>query len=184
MKSRRDFQKIGLPKGHAYPKLAYHPPTGFIIVHTQPVESSLPCRRLSLRRVNGTRYRPIADFPPSISVNFLLHPRLPLLYFITYVWKECELGINPPGGDWDALYCFNLNTRKSKIMAQKGEIILPNGYQRGWLNELLSVSDDGKTLFCKAGLFRNGKPVDYCVSKLSIADRKITVVTKLKTPFA
>ena len=182
MKSRRDFGKIGLPKGHAYPQLAYHPPTGFVIVHTKPVESPLPCRRLSLKRVKGTRYRPIADFPPSISVKkFLLHPRLPLLYFITYVWSEHVNG--PVGGDWDALYCFNLNTRKTKIVARRGELVLPDGYRRAWLCELLSASADGKTLFCKAG-FHNGEPVHYCLSKFSIVDRTITIIAKLKTPFS
>ena len=187
--SRQVYQKVGLPDGHAFPVLAYHPPTGSILAHTRPIKSRLPCRRLSLRRVNGTRYRPIADFPPSISVeNFLLHPQLPLLYFITYVWKECELGINPPGGDWDALYCFNLNTRKSKIVARRGELVLPDGYRKAWLRgawlcELFSVSDDGNTLFCKAGLPK-GKTVHYCLSKLSIPDRKLAVITRLKAVFA
>ncbi len=178
----KKFQKIGLPDGHAFPVLAYHPPTSSVLAHTRPIKSRLPCRRLSLRRVNGTRYRPIADFPPSISVeNFLLHPQLPLLFFITYVWSEHVNG--PVGGDWDALYCFNLNTRKSKIVARRGELVLPDGYRRAWLCELLSASADGNTLFCTAGLPK-GKTVHYCLSKLSIPDRRLAVVTRLKAVFA
>lgn len=182
MKRRLGFERIGLPKGHAYPQLAYHSPTGLVIAHTQPVNSPLPRRRLSLKRVNGMSYRPIADFPPSVSVeSFLLHPQLPFLYFITYVWSKPVNG--PVGGDWDALYRYSLNSRKCKIAARRGELVLPDGYRQAWLCELLSTTTDGKTLFCKAGL-HNGKLVDYCLCQLSIAGREISVIAKLKTPFA
>jgi hypothetical protein len=180
--SHQEFQKIGLPDGHGFPVLAYHPATGSVLAHTRPIESRLPCRRLSLRRVTETRYRPIGDFAPSVSVeSFVLHPRLPLLYFITYVWSEHTNG--PVGGDWDALYRFNLNTIQSEIMARRGELFSPDGYRTTWLKELFSVSDDGNTLFCMAGL-RNGEPVHYCLSKLSIPDRKLAVITRLEAVFA
>jgi len=182
MKRRLDFEKIGLPRGHAYPELAFHSPTGSVIVHSRPLASPLPGRRLSLKRTNGTFYRPIGDFPQSVSTeNFLLHPQLPLLYFITYIWSKHVDG--PVGGDWDALYRFNLNTRKCKIVARRGELVLPDGYRRAWLCKLLSASNDGKTLFCMAGL-HSARLVHYCLSKLSLVDRKISVVSKLKTPFA
>ena len=180
MKTRPSFEEIGLPKGHAYPELAYHPPTGSMIVHTRPLKSSLPCRRISLS-VNGKRYRQIANFPPSISVeDYLLHPKLPLLYLITYSWSMF-LG-KTPGGDWDALYRFNLETGKSETLASKGSLASPNDYPRVWLNQLLSVSDDGEALYCRAAFF--GVKRYYCISKLSIADRKIKIIKKLKTPFA
>ena len=156
MKTRPSFEEIGLPKGHAYPELAYHPPTGSMVVHTRPLKSSLPCRRISLMGVNSKRYQPIADFPSSISVEgYLLHPRLPLLYLITYSWSMF-LG-KAPGGDWDALYRFNLETGKSEILASKGSLVPSNGYPRVWLNQLLSVSDDGETLFCRAAFFGSKK---------------------------
>jgi hypothetical protein len=175
-------QKIGLPDGHGFPVLVYHPPTGSVIAHTRPLKSSLPCRRLSLRQVNETRYRPIGDFPPSVSVESLvLHPQLPLLFFITFVWSKHVNG--PVGGYWVALHRFDLNTLQSEIVARRGELVLPDGYQTAWLNELFSASDDGNTLFCKAGL-RNGEPVRYCLSKLSIPDRKLAIITRLEAVFA
>jgi hypothetical protein len=189
MKTGTTFEMIGLPKGHAYPKLAYHPRTALLIVHTRPVKSILPGGRISLKRLNGSRYRSIANFPSSVSASsisvesFLLHPHLSLLYFITYVWSEYPNG--PPGGDWDALYCLNLETQKNKTIVQKGGLAPPDGYRRVWINELLSTSADGNTLFCRAGFSpkRKGR-VHYCLSKLSIVDHKIEIIRKLKTPFA
>jgi hypothetical protein len=182
MKRRLEFERIGLPQGHAYPEMAFHSPTGSVIVQTRARKSPLPGFRLSWKRLNGTFYRPIADFPPSVSMqNFVLHPRLPLLYFITYVWSEHVNG--EAGGDWEALYRFNLNTRNCRVVARRGQLVLPDGCRRAWLCELLSASNDGKTLFCKAG-FHYARRIQYCLSKLSLADGKISVLAKMKTPFA
>lgn len=195
MNSRQDYEELGLPSGHGYPKLAYHPSTGSIIVHTQPVESTLPSRRLSVRRLNESRYRLIGDFPPEISIeNFVLHPSLPLLYVNTFIWKEYING--PVGGDWDALYCFNLDTLQSEILVRSGELIPPDGYRFASISTLFSMSNDGRKLFLRARLKNQDsknpkKPDSHCpkssghyLSEFSIADRKLTIIEELKTVFA
>jgi hypothetical protein len=181
--SSPSFKEIGLPDGHAFPELAYHCPTGTVIAHTRPRESRLPSHRLSMRLVKDSRYSPIGDFSPAISVSsFAVCPTLPLLYFITSTWSEHENG--PPGGCWEALYRFTLDTRESEVIARRGDLIAPEGYQSAWLSELLSVSGDGGTLFCKAALCSNGRPIDYCLSELVVAERKLTAITKLEAVFA
>jgi hypothetical protein len=182
------FEKVGLPKGHVNPTLAYHEPTASIIAQTQPLKSVLPGHRLSFRRTSETRYRPVGNFPAEISIHsFALHARLPLLYFITYVWSEHVNG--PVGGNWDALHCFNLETLRSKIIAHKGELVAPAGCQSSWLRNLFSLSDDGKVLFCKAA-FQYEKdpvhshPVHSCLARLSLSDRKLEVISRLEAIFA
>jgi hypothetical protein len=181
--SSPSFKDIGLPDGHAFPELAYHRPTGTVVVHTRPRESLLPAHRLSIRRVNESRYSPIGDFSPAISVSsFAVCPTLPLLYFITSAWSEHENG--PPGGSWEALYRFTLDTRESEVIARRGNLIAPEGYRSAWLSELFSVSDDGGTLFCKAALSREGGSIDYCLCEFLIAERKLAAITKLQAVFA
>src|SRR6266550_511937 len=139
--SRPSLSEIGLPEGHAFPELGYHAPTNSIIARTRPLDARLPSRRLSMRRTTESHYRPVCDFPPSISVDsFVTSPSLPTLYFLTYVWSEHSDG--PVGCDWDALYRFNLDTGHSEAVAQKGELILPDGYESAWLCNLHSVSAD------------------------------------------
>ena len=178
----RSFTEIGLPNGHGFPELAYHYPTGYIIAHTRPLESRLPAARLSIRRIGESHYSPVGDFPPAISVSsFALSPKLPLLYFITSEWKDYVNG--PPGGDWDSLYRFFLDTRCCEVVARRGELVPPNSYQSAWLCEILSVSDDGCNLYCKAAL-RGVKPIDYCLSEFSTNDRKLSPISKLEAVFA
>lgn len=180
-KPSASFDDVGLPDGHAFPELAYHQPTGSIIAHTRPRESRLPSHRLSIRRVSESRYTVIGDFPPSISVSsFALSPTLPILYFITFAWSDHNGNV---GGDWDALHRFTLDTHQSEIVARRGELVPPDHYRFAWLSELFSVSADGRTLFCKAALQREG-PIDYCLSELSIADRRLAAITRLDAVFA
>jgi hypothetical protein len=179
---KTSFEKIGLPRGHSYPKLAYHQPTASIIAQTRPLKSRLPDCRLSFRRTDETRYRPIGDFLPPISIDsFVAHARLPLLYFITYAWTEHADGTT--GGNWDALHCFNLNTLQCKVVAQKGELIAPDGYESAWLRDLFSLSDDGGALFCKAAFQTREEPIPHChhcLAQLSLADLKLQIVAKLE----
>ena|ERR1039458_1651927 len=181
MNKRSSFQDIGLPKNHAYPTLTYHPQTGSIIALTRPVtESRTPCHRLSIRRLEEARYSPIGNFPPQVDVtSFALSPKLPVLYLNTFFWKECELGFNPPGGDWDALYRFNLNTQQSEVVARPGELISPGNPTRVWLNDVISVDENGRAVFCKTGIFKEGK-ADYFLVKLTVEDRKLELLTRLE----
>jgi hypothetical protein len=203
MNSRQDFEELGLPSGHGYPKMAYHSSTGSIIVHTQPVGSSLPSRRLSMRRLNEPRYRLMGDFPPEISVeSFVFHPSLPLLYINAIVWSEHIK--SPIGDDWDSLYdgnwsgiyCLNLDTLHSEILVRNGELIPPDGYRFASISTLFSMGNDGRKLFLRARLKNQDpkkpkKPDNHCpkssghyLSEFSIADRKLTIIAELKTVFA
>jgi hypothetical protein len=176
------FEAIGLPEGHMTSRLAYHSPTETIIAHTRPRQSSLPSERLWIRHVKERRYRPVGDFPPAISVSsFTVSSRLPLLYFITFTWSEYENG--PPGGFWDTLCRFILDTCDNEVIARRGELIAPNGFESAWISELLSVSDDGGTVFCKAALLAGGY-AEYWLSELAIPERKLTPRTKLEAVFA
>ena len=175
------YSEIGLPDGHASPELAYHRPTGSIIAHTRPRESRLPSKRLSIRHVAETRYTAIGDFPPSISASsFALSPSQPIIYFVTDVWSD-ENGT--VGGNWDALHRYNVDTRQIEIVAHRGDLAPPDHYRCAWLSELFSVSEDDRILFCKAALQREG-PIDYCLTELSIADRRLAVITKFDAVFA
>jgi len=121
------FGNIGLPEGHAFPRLVYHAPTGIIIAHTRPLKRRLPSERLSMRRVSETRYALIESFPPEVSVSsFALSPTAPFLYFLTETWKEIG---DTVGGDWAGLHRFNLDTRQGDMLARPGELALPAPYR-------------------------------------------------------
>jgi len=182
MKRPSRFEAVGLPEGHAFPRLAFHRPTQTVIAHTRPRESPFPGERLSVRHVKERLYRSVGDFPPGISLSsFAVASKAPLLYFISFAWSEFENG--PPGGDWDTLCQFRLDTSDTQILARRGELIAPQGYDRAWLSELLSADDDGVTLCCKVGLSAGGA-VEYWICELLVVQRTVTPVTRLEATFA
>jgi hypothetical protein len=180
--SSPSFSDIGLPDGHAFPELAYHQPTSSIIAYTHLREPKLPSSRRSIRKANESRYSAIGEFPSTISVaGFAVCPTRPWLYFVTFSSSELDGRV---GGDWDALYRFDLDKRKSETVAQRGELIPPDHYHTAWLTRLHSISHDGSRLFCTAALHRSEGPIDYCLSELLIADRRLATITKLEAVFA
>ena len=177
------FGDVGLPEGHAYPELAYHAPTNSIIVHTRPLDSVLPIRRLSIRRTSEFRYRLMDEFPPSVSVeSFVLSVTQPVLYLLTYTWSEYPNG--PPGGSWEALYRFNLETGMSEVIVRHGELMPESPHRPPWLNKLISISADDCKLFCKVGFQTSDSNAHYYLAALTIADGKLTLISKLPAVFA
>jgi hypothetical protein len=185
---RPSFLDIGLPEGHAFPRLAYHPPTRTILAHTRPKDSHvLPIERLSIRNVKDSQYSAVAQFPPDIAIpSFAINPAAPLLYFLTYRWRERVDG--PPAGDWEALYRYALDSRDCEVVLRHGEIEPPEDYEAARVCELLSVADDGGAVFCRVGL-RLRQPGQapvghYYLSELSLAQKKLALITKLEGVFA
>jgi hypothetical protein len=175
----RSFSDIGLPDGHAFPKLAYHHPTGTIIAHTRPKNSRSRSRRLSIRRLTESRYRSIDELEPATSVeSFVISAMLPVLYYVTYQWSP------DGGGDWHGLHRFALDTHDSVVVARPGELVPPEPYRSAWLGDLVSVADDARRLFCIAALTKGDGPIDYWLSELSVHDKRLVPLTRLEAVFA
>src|SRR5687767_5254434 len=142
----KSFEDVGLPHGHAYPRLAFHESTGTLIAHTRPLKSTLPNERLSFRRASESRYQPIGDFPDGISIeSVVVDATRPALYFSTLEW---QMGDDGPEGNWDGLYRFDLEEHRCELLARRGRLRAPDGDWETWVSELLAVTNDGRALIC------------------------------------
>jgi hypothetical protein len=183
MKNHLTYEEVGLPLGHASPKLSYHASGGFLVAHTSPRKSDLPVKRLSIRRVNEERYRPLGDFPPDISVeSFVLHRDKPIVYLSTYAWHLLPNDRAVAGGNWRALHRFDLDTLKEEVLVRQGEMILPAGHRRDTGVDLLSVDAAGSALYCRVGLevADSACTVKRYVAKISLADKVLVPLTNLE----
>jgi hypothetical protein len=179
----KSFEKLGLPTGHAFPRLAYHEPTSTLIAHTRPRKAVLPGDRLSFRRIGETHYQPIGEFPEGISISsFVLDPYRPALYFMTFAWRELDGG--GWGGDWEGLYRFDLEQHRCDRLCQRGDLHSAEGDGATWLSDLLSVANDGRGLLCQAALGESQSKFAYWVARLDLADLRLTGITKLRSAFA
>ena len=84
---------------------------------------------------------------------------------------------------WDGLYRFTLDTRQTEEIARRGDLVPPEHCKSVRLSELLSVSEDGRTLYCKAALQRE-RPIAYYLAELSVADRRVATISRLEAVFA
>jgi hypothetical protein len=179
----KSFDQVGLPNGHGFPTVAYHEPTGTLIAHTRPTRAGLPRDRLSFRRPGDPRYQPIGEFADAVSVkSFVLDSTRPVLYFVTYEFRELEGGQS--AGNWDGLYRFDLERHRCARLAQPGHLHDPESNWETWIGDLLSVSNDGRGLICQATLGKSESDYAYWVAHLDLADLRLAGITKLEAVFA
>lgn len=183
---RKSFTEVGLPDDHKVLTLAYHQPSGTLISHVEPVKEVTPQKRLYFRWAIDTYYQPVGDFPEGISINnFLLDAARPSLYFLTGAWKAMSGGLAV--GNWDALYRFDLEGHRCERLTRREDLLPLEGYEKVWLCDLLGVSSDGCSLFCKAGLEKQdhgGIRADYWVVKLDLGSLRLEKITELSAVFA
>ena len=174
------FDDVGIPAGHAFPRLAYHALSKVLIAQTANIEAKTPIERLSMRHVSQERYSLVMPFDDNISISsFATADNEPLLFFITFTWNE-------RGGNWDALYRFRLDSRTGEVVAKRGELLLPPPYHDAWPSQLLSATPDGSALFCTIGLQKgaqHGETVDYWLARVSIANKEVHPICHLKAVF-
>ena len=181
-KPQQSFESVGLPNGHASPKLAFHELTGTIVAHTRQRAPETNLQRLSIRRANESRYHIVGDFPSSISISsFALDQTRPLLYFNTVLWTSTQ---GNASGNWNAVYRFSLESMHCELVVRRGELTLPEGYHTAWIAELISCDINGQSAFCIAGLGTKEKQIAYYLSELTISDRRLVPISKLEAVFA
>jgi hypothetical protein len=54
--------------------------------------------------------------------------------------------------NWNGLYLWNLDSGDISRCVADGELIVPEGYSRGWITDLLGFSEDLKRIHVKVGL--------------------------------
>ncbi len=141
----RSFAEVGLPAGHAFPELAYHPAARSVIVLTCPPRDELPYRRLSIRGIAEREYRPPVSLAEDQSVSsFVCNNTSSRIFFITTLVRKVETSHGAAySSEWDALHRYDISIRKHEVIARRGELHVAAGHSSAWLNDRLGISDDG-----------------------------------------
>ncbi len=72
------------------------------------------------------------------------------------------------GGDWEGVYSFNLNTRELAVCVSPEKLRLSEAHGRLWIPELVSLSEDARTLHVNIGVEKivsGGGIVHYYLAK-------------------
>ena len=192
----KSFEEVGLPPGQGFLELRYHVPTQSVVVLTSPLTARHLGKRLSIRKAHEKRYTGVAKLAENLSIeSFRFSQKMPLLYFLVFSVKKMENVFSAKqresgvvGLDWDALQCYDIRARKHEVMARRGELHAGGDFNRAWLSQILSVSDDGQTLYVVSAVERPaggmGRYVEHDISSLNLSGLLLTPVSRLEATFA
>jgi hypothetical protein len=138
------------PPGYTWQQLIYNPASGTIIVEMQcPADRPLPpLGRLFVRHKDADAYRQIGN--PAADVSYetpITCEKHPIVIFNSIKWNKVSGGGNP-----DGVYAFNLRTQELAVCVAKDKLAIPEPHLRSWISTLVSLSDDGQTLYAKVGI--------------------------------
>ena len=171
----------GIPVGSSWPQLLYNPATQTIIVEMRSVADRPlpPLGRLFMRSRHGDAYEQIGN--PANDVSYqtpVTCETQPIVVFNTIKWDKVKGGGTP-----DGVYAFNLRTRDLSVCVGKSELTIPDPHLRLWIQTLISLSDDGKTLHANVGIEKavpNGAVVYYHLARLGLPEKKLELLCHLK----
>ena len=172
----------GIPAGYAWQRLLYNPASKTIVLEMKcPPNRPLPSLgRLFMRRQGADGYEQIGDPAPDISYQTpVTCENQPIVIFNSIKWDR-EGG----GGNADGVYAFNLNTKELTVCVAKDTLTIPEPHLRSWISTLISLSDDGKTLYVNVAIEKavpGGRGVvHYHLASLNLADNSLKILSQLK----
>jgi len=95
--------------------------------------------------------------------------------------------IKGTGLDWRAISAIHLPDGTRTQLVDSGSIKLPSSCTRGWVSEIASAEDDGKTLVCRMAFQYPTRPgcseVKYCLGELDVETGESRILVEMPNVF-
>ena len=132
-----------------------------------------------MRRQDADRYEQIGDPAPDISYQTpVTCEKQPVVIFNSIKWDR-EGG----GGNADGVYVFNLHTKELTVCIAKDTLTILEPHIRSWISTLISLSDDGQTLYVNVAI-EEAVPgegvVHYHLASVNLADNSLKLLSHFK----
>lgn len=171
----------GIPVGSSWQQLLYNPASETIVAEMRSVADRPlpPLGRLFMRPRHADAYEQIGNPADDVSYHTpVTCEKQPIVIFNSIKWDKVKGGGNP-----DGVYVFNLQTKDLSVCVGKDELTIPDPHLRSWIQALISLSDDGQTLYANVGIEKpvpNGAVVHYYLARLELAEKKLELLCRLK----
>jgi hypothetical protein len=167
----------GIPAGYRWETLLYNPASETIIVEMRSDTGHPPRSRLFIRNRSADAYEQVGNPAGNVSYEAAVTcQKQPIIIFNSMKWEG-------RGGNDDGVYVFNLLKKELSVCVAKNSLDIPQPHLRSWVLTLVSLSDDGQTLYLKIGIetpVSSGAVVQYYLASLGIADKKLELLSHLK----
>lgn len=171
----------GIPTGSSWQQLLYNPASETVVAEMRSVADRPlpPMGRLFMRPTHSDAYEQIGNPADDVSYQTpVTCEKEPIVVFNSIKWDKAKGGGNP-----DGVYVFNLRTKDLSVCVGKDELTIPDPHLRSWVQALISLSDDGQTLYANVGIEKavpNGAVVHYYLAKVELANKKPKLLCHLK----
>jgi hypothetical protein len=185
---------IGLYGPSHVETLLYSPTAASLVaVTSRRLEEGFEVRRLYYRPVSWGLYMPVGVRHPMETQNdAVCCCDAPYLFFNVWRYQAIDprwwypseilgsrLAPSPGfGADWFGVDRFDLRTGEHQTVLDERTMLLPPGYVGGWISRIMSVSADGASAICHAGLDLGGQ-VRYFVCEVELFDGSTTIIAEL-----
>ena len=168
----------GIPTGYRWKNLLYNPASESVVIEmTRTDTGHLPMSRLFTRHIGGEFYEQIGNPPDDVSYESpITCESQPIVIFNSVKWAG-------GGGHPDGVYSFDLRTKELSVCIPKDSLIIPEPHLRSWILTLVSLSEDGETLYLKIGIEKSvseGGVVHYYLASLTLGDKRLKLLSVLK----
>lgn len=166
----------GLPAGYTSHRLLYNRTTETLILELRASSAFHLPTRLFSRHKDREAYEQIGSPAEVVSYESpVTCDSLPIVMFNSTRWTKT-------GGDWDGVYSFNLNTKGLEVCISPQSLRLSEVHGRLWITELVSSSEDARTLYINIGVEKivsGGGIVHYYLAKVDLLDQQVTLLSRL-----
>ena len=169
-------QNQGLPTGYTSQELLYNTAAETLILELRPAVATLPLpARLFPRHKEAESYERIGNPAEDVSYESpVTCEKHPLVVFNSLKWNKVRKGF-----DWDGVYSFNLSTKElvSCISREKLRFSEPHG--RLSIFDLVSLSEDARTIYVKAEVVLEGGVVHHYLAKVDLENQEVSLLSRL-----
>jgi hypothetical protein len=166
----------GLPAGYTSHRLLYNSATETLILELRTSSAFHLLTRLFSRHKDKEAYEQIGSPDENVSYESpVTCDSLPVVMFNSTKWAK-------KGGNWDAVYSFNLHTKELEVCVSPQNLRLSEAHGRLWITELVSLSEDARTLYINIGVEKivsGGGIVHYYLAKVDLPDQEVTLLSRL-----
>ena len=172
----RSPKSPGLPAGYTSHRLLYNSAAETLILELRASSRFLLPTRLFVRHKDAEAYEQIGS--PSEDVSYespVTCERLPLVAFNSL--RRGKVGAN-----WDGVYSYNLNSKELELCISPQNLRFSEPHGRLWIPELLSLSEDARTLYVNIGVetvVSDGGIFHYYLGRVDLLDKEVVLLSRL-----
>jgi hypothetical protein len=172
----RSPKSPGLPSGYTSHKLLYNNAAEMLILELRASSVFVLPTRLFTRHIGKEAYEQVGSPAEDVSYESpVTCAGYPVVMFNSLKRRKTDR-------DWEAVYSFNLHTRELAACVSPEKLRLSEAHGRLWIPELLSLSEDARTLHVRIGVEKivsGGSIFHYHLAKVDLPDQEVTLLSRL-----